>query len=40
LVTQSDLNAALASAGDRATPGGAAPSTPPPAADAPEENAA
>jgi len=41
LITQSDLNAALAAAGDRTPPGAAAGGVPPqPAADAPEENAA
>jgi uncharacterized protein len=39
LVTQSDLNAALASAGERAPGTAAAPPAPPPA-DAPEETAA
>ena len=40
LVTQSDLNAALAAAGERAPSGGAPVAGPPPVAETPEETAA
>jgi hypothetical protein len=40
LVTQSDLNAALAAAGERAPSGGTPVAGPPPVADTPEETAA